>query len=51
MEPTLSFLVEERMHTLWHDGALVRRSRRRAGRRRLADALTSRVDDRSARDV
>jgi hypothetical protein len=46
-----SFLAEERMHTLRRDGALVHRSRRRRPRRRLTDVLTSRVDDRSARDV
>jgi hypothetical protein len=49
MEPMLSFLVEERMHTLWRDGALAR-SRRRT-RRRLTDASTSPVDRRSAHDV
>jgi hypothetical protein len=48
MEPMLSFLVEERMHTLRRDGAL---ARRRAPRRRLTDALTSPVDRRSANDV
>jgi hypothetical protein len=47
MEPMVSFLAEERMHTLRRDGALVRRSRRRG----LMDALTSRVDDRGGRDV
>jgi hypothetical protein len=51
MEPMLSFLVEERMHTLRRDGALARRSRRRAPRRRLTDASTSPVDRRSAHDV
>jgi len=51
MEPMLSFLVEERMHTLRRDGALVRRSPRRAMQRRLTDALMSRADHRSARDV
>ncbi|MGH9229692.1 MAG: hypothetical protein ACRD07_13390 [Acidimicrobiales bacterium] len=51
MEPMLSLLVEERMHTLRRDGALVHRSRRASPRRRLMDALTSRVDDRGARDV
>jgi hypothetical protein len=51
MEPMLSFLVEERMHTLRRDGALARRRRRRAPRRRLTDALTSPVDRRSANDV
>jgi hypothetical protein len=51
MEPMLSFLAEERMHILRRDGALVRRSRRRAPRRGLTDALTSRVDYRGAHDV
>jgi hypothetical protein len=51
MEPMLSFLAEERMHSLQRDGALVRRARRRAPRRRLVDALMSRADGRSARDV
>jgi hypothetical protein len=51
MEPMLPFLAEERMHTLQRDGALVRRARRRAPRRRLVDALMSRADGRSARDV
>jgi hypothetical protein len=50
MEPMLSFLVEERMHTLRRDGALAR-SRRRTPRRRLTDASTSPVDRRSAHDV
>ncbi len=51
MEPMLSFLAEERMHALRRDGALVRRAPRRAPTRRLVDALMSRVDRRSARDV
>jgi hypothetical protein len=51
MEPMLSFLAEERMHALRRDGALVRRARRRAPTRRFVDALMSRVDRRSARDV
>jgi hypothetical protein len=46
-----SFLADERMHTLRRDAALVHRSRRRRPRRRPIDVLTSRVDDRSARDV
>jgi hypothetical protein len=45
------FLAEERMHTLRRDGALVHRSRRRAWRRLPMDALTSRFDDWSARNV
>jgi hypothetical protein len=51
METMLSSLAEERMHTLRRDGALVRRSRRRAPRRRLTDAVMSPVDDRGAGDV
>jgi hypothetical protein len=51
VESMSSFLAEERMHTLRRDGALVHRSRRRAWRRRPMDALTSRFDDRSARNV
>ena len=51
METMLSFLAEERMRTLRRDGALARRSRRRAPRRRLTDALMSPVDDRGAGDV
>ena len=51
MEPMLSFLVEERMHTLRRDAALARRRRRRAPRRRLTAAWTSPVDRRSANDV
>jgi hypothetical protein len=50
MEPMLPFLAEERMHILRRDGTLVRRGHR-ATRRRLVDALMSRVDGRSARDV
>jgi hypothetical protein len=51
MGTMLSFLAEERMHTLRRDRALVRRSRRRAPRRRLTDALMSPVDERAASDV
>jgi hypothetical protein len=51
MEAMLSFLVEERMHILQRDGALVRRARPRAPRRRLTDALMSRTDLRSVRHV
>jgi hypothetical protein len=51
MEPMLSFLAEERMRALRRDGALVRRSRRRALRRGLTDSLTSPVDHRGGHDV
>ena len=51
METMISFLAEERMHTLRRDGALVRRSRWRAPRRRLTDALMSPVDERGVGDV
>jgi hypothetical protein len=47
METLLSFLVEERMHILRRDGALIVRSRRR----RPTDASTSPVDRRSTHDV
>jgi hypothetical protein len=51
MEPMLSFLVEERMHTLRRNGALAGRSPRRAPRRRLTETSTSPVDRRSAHNV
>jgi hypothetical protein len=51
MEPMLSFLAEERMHSLRRDGESVRRARLRTPRRRLLHALMSHADDRGARDV
>jgi hypothetical protein len=47
MEPMLSFLVEERMHTLRRDGVLTVRFHRR----RPTDATTSPVDRRRTHDV